>query len=103
MEQALVIMSFTLSTRRLLVDDATVTLPSHLDDLAILDQDGHGALSTRDFAHASARCGIGLHVVLHKLTALPLQPLAYFAGVWTASSSIEFKLGHASVPPTIRG
>src|SRR5580692_4189899 len=99
MEQALAMMSFTLSTRLLLVHDAAPTLPAHLDYPAVLNQDGHGALSARDLAHASARYGIGFHVVLDKLAALPLQPLAHFAGVGTTSSSIEFKPGHASTPP----
>src|ERR1700733_4077071 len=111
MEQALAIMLFSLLLVRftrplysspLQIDDATVTLPPHLNYLAVLDQDGHGALSTSNLAHASPRYRIGFHVILDKLTALPLQPLAHFAGVGTARSPIEFKPGHGSTPPTIR-
>ena len=71
-------------------DNATASLPPHLDHFSILDQDWNGALPTRDLKHAPARYRVGLHVVLDKLTALPFQSLAHFASVGAASRSIEF-------------
>jgi hypothetical protein len=100
MEQALAICVVHLC---LFVHDTTMTSPPHLNDLAVLDEDRDGALSIREFPHASARHRIDFDVVLYKVTALPLEPLAHLAGVGAASRSIEFKPGHASIPPTIRG
>ncbi len=95
MEQALVVVIDTLpSQRRLFIDEAAAALPAHLHDFPVLDQQRHGALCACDFAHPSARSGIGFHVVLNELAALPLQPVTHFAGVGTASSPIKFKFGH---------
>ena len=41
-----------------------------------------------------ASVGIGFHVVLDEVVALPFQPLAHFLGVGTACGSEQFKLGH---------
>src|SRR5580692_2201945 len=120
MEYALAMSSLRFCSFALFADDATVPLPPHLNDLAILNQNRHGALPARNLAHASARQGIGFYVVLDKLTALPLQPLAHLASVRTASRSIKFKhkvhtwssnidfkprpdpMPPGSIPPTIR-
>src|SRR5450432_286809 len=98
MEQALAIVLF-FTRRSLLVDHAALALPSYLNDLAVFDQDGEGALSAGDFAQAGAGCGVGFHVILDELAALPLQPVAHFAGVGAARSAEKFKLRHGSWPP----
>jgi hypothetical protein len=74
-------------------------LPADLDDFAVLDEDGDGTLPTGDFAHAFAGNGIGFDVVFDELAALPLEPVAHFAGVGTAGRAEELKLGHAPAPP----
>jgi hypothetical protein len=51
----------------LYVNDATVPLPTHLNNLAILDQNRHGALPGGHFTHPRSSLGIGFNVVFHKL------------------------------------
>jgi hypothetical protein len=51
----------------LCVYDATLPLPTHLNNLAILDQNRHGALPGGHFPHPRSSLGIGFNVVFHKL------------------------------------
>jgi hypothetical protein len=78
----------------LLVHEAAVALPSYLNYFAVFDEDGDGALAGSEFAHALAGRRIGFYIVLDEVAALPLQPVAHFAGVGAARGAEEFKLGH---------
>src|SRR5579872_4148239 len=75
------------SCRRL--DDASLTSPSDLHGLSLLDDHRHGTHAAGPLQHTLAGVGVPLHVVLHEFDPAPLQILARFRAVGTGSGRVE--------------
>src|SRR5579863_2071151 len=72
----------------------TAALPADLHHVAVLCQDGHGALTIRNGEHPGAGRGVGFNVVFDILEAFPFQPLTHLLRVGATFGSEKFEVRH---------